>query len=183
MVSFKWIQGAAVTLATLGTVLPTEPVLADGPSKSRPAFKTVNAQVVDIALASGGTFKGRVVDHSGTPIEGAEVTIKQNNKDIGRGVTDKTGTFAVSNLKTGVYTVASGNTSGAFRLWSEKSAPPSAKEQGLLVMGENGARGNFGAYDGGWMFLFLGGVAAASLAVGIAGLVRADQVANHPHSP
>jgi hypothetical protein len=186
MLSFRWIRGAAVTLATLGTTIPAAPAIAgESISPARPAVSKVNAQVFDIALSSGGTFKGRVVDHTGAPMEGAEVVVTQDKKEIAKSLTDKTGSFAVSNLKTGAYTVSSGNTEGSYRLWAENTAPPSAKEQGLLVMGENGARGNFGFVDGAGVFVIGAAViGVAGLAVGIAALVRANQVANRtPASP
>jgi hypothetical protein len=160
--------------------------MAAGPSAAtRPIVKTVNAKIFDIALSNGGTFKGRVVDHAGVPMEGAEVVIKQNSKEIGRSLTDKTGTFTASNLNSGVYSVASGNTEGTYRMWAENTAPPSAKEQGLLVMGENGARGNFGYGDDGAWVLAVGAVAVAALTVGIVALVRANQANNKqlPASP
>jgi hypothetical protein len=185
MISLKSIRGVAVTLATLGTMIPAAPVIAgEAGAPTGPVIKKVDAKVFDIKLSSGGTFNGRVVDHTGAPLEGAAVVIKQANKEVGQTLTDKTGSFAVSNLKTGVYSVASGNTEGVYRVWSETTAPPSAKEQGLLVMGENGARGNFGAGDGTFWVLGIGVVAFTALGIGIAALVRADQVANRtPASP
>jgi hypothetical protein len=132
----KWIRGAAVALATLGMTIPNAPAIAAGPTAKGPSVKVVNTRVFDISLSNGGTFKGRVVDHTGSPLEGAEVSVKQNNKVVGRAVSDKSGTFAVANLKAGIYTMSSGNTEGQFRTWSENTAPPTAKDQGLLVMGE-----------------------------------------------
>jgi len=157
------VRGAAVTLAALGMMFPTLPAEAAG--QTRASVKSVDAKIFDIALSNGGTFKGRVVDHTGAAIEGAEVTVKQDNKQVAHSITDKNGSFAVGNLKSGVYTVASGATEGTYRVWSEKSAPPSAKEQSLLVMGQNGARGNFGYGDGfTWV---VAGVAIAALTVAI----------------
>lgn len=162
------LRGAAVALAAVGMMIPNAPAMAAGPSRAQ--VKTVDAKIFDIALSDGGTFKGRVVDHTGAAVEGAEVSVKQNNKEVAHSVTDKSGSFAVSNLKTGVYSVNSGATEGVYRVWSETSAPPSAKEQSLLVLGENGARGNFGAGDGAlWL---VGGIATAALIVGIIALSR-----------
>ena len=146
MKCFSLVRGAAVALATLGMMIPNAPAIAAGQAQGQ--VKNVDAKIFDIALSQGGTFKGRVVDHTGTAMEGAAVSIKQNNKEVASSITDKNGSFAVGNLKSGVYTVSSGATEGTYRVWAEKSAPPSAKEQSLLVMGENGTRGNFGAGDG-----------------------------------
>jgi hypothetical protein len=176
MKCFSLVRAAAVALATLGMMIPNAPAIAAGPSRVQ--VKTVDAKIFDIALSNGGTFKGRVVDHTGAAMEGAAVTIKQNNKEVARSITDKNGTFAVANLKTGVYSVASGATEGTYRVWSETAAPPSAKEQGLLVMGENGARGQFGCCDNTGVYI-VGAIAIAALVVGIIALDKAD----HPHSP
>jgi hypothetical protein len=181
MKSFGLIRGAAVALATVGMMIPNAPAMAAGQSQSRVQVKKVDAKIFDIAM-QGGAFKGRVVDHTGAAIEGAAVTVKQGSKEVARSVTDKNGTFAVSDLKSGVYTVSSGATEGTYRLWAEKSAPPSAKEQSLLVMGENGARGNFGCCDG-CMWL-VAGIATAGLIVGIVTLTRVnDAIDKIPTSP
>lgn len=164
-----------MTLATLGMVVPnTAAIAVEQAAAPRVEVKTVNAQIFDIALSSGGTFKGRVVDHTGTPLDGAEVTVKQNNKEIRRSVTDKTGSFEVANLNSGVYSIVSGKTEGTYRVWDSNTAPPSAREQGLLVMGENGTRGNFGYVDGYGKWV-IGGVAVAALAIGIVALTKANQ--------
>jgi hypothetical protein len=145
-------------------MIPNAPAIAA--ESARAQVKTVDAKIFDIAMTDGGTFRGRVVDHTGASMEGAAVTIKQNNKEVARSITDKNGTFAVGNLKTGVYTVSSGATEGTYRLWNEKAAPPSAKEQSLLVLGQNGARGNFGYTDGLGTYV-VAGIAVAALTVAI----------------
>ena len=179
----NWIRGAAVALAALGTVLPKEPVLAAGP---RATVRTVEAKSLDIALSAGGTFTGRVVDHSGQAMEGTEVTVKQGQAEIARTITDRTGTFTFSNLKNGTYTCAAGATTGVYRVWTEKSAPPSANPQGLLIQGQNGARGQFAAVDGAGNLLICT-IALITLGVAIATLVEVnnvqDKVNNLPHSP
>ncbi|HEY0982774.1 carboxypeptidase-like regulatory domain-containing protein, partial [Schlesneria sp.] len=124
-------------------------------------------RVPDLVLTAGGTMTGRVCDHSGKVIEGAKVVLKQNNKEIAQTVTNNEGTYSFKNLKSGIYQVGSGNTDGVFRVWSEKTAPPSAKEHALLVMGENGARGQFGAVDP-TLVLLTGGVIAAVVLSAIA---------------
>ncbi len=179
MKCFSLVRAAAVALATLGMMIPNAPVMAAG--QSRVQVKTVDAKIFDIAMHNGA-FKGRVVDHTGAAVEGAAITVKQNNKEVARSVTDKSGSFAVADLKSGVYTVASGATEGTFRVWSEKAAPPSAKEQSLLVLGQNGARGNFGCCDG--CTLLVAGIAGAALVVGIITLVRVnDAIDKIPTSP
>jgi hypothetical protein len=161
MTGLRLLQGAAVALATLGFVVPS-PKLFAADSKA-PAKKVQKSQIPDVSLASGGVFSGRVVDHAGTPLEGAEVVVKQGKDEVARTVTDKNGLFTAKNMKGGVYQVSSGNTDGVFRLWTEKTAPPVAKGQALLVMGENGARGQFGAIDPTIVLLTVGVIAAVVL--------------------
>lgn len=160
MNGLRLLQGAAVALATLGFVVPSPKLFA---ADKAAAKKVQKSQVPDVSLASGGVFSGRVVDHSGTPLEGAEVVVKQGKDEVTRTVTDKNGLFTAKNLKGGVYQVSSGNTDGVFRLWTEKTAPPVAKGQALLVMGENGARGQFGAIDPTIVLLTVGVIAAVVL--------------------
>jgi hypothetical protein len=162
MKGMKLLKGAAVALATLGFVLPCPKLFAaDQQKASAPA--AAKSRIPDVSLAAGGVFSGRVVDHSGTPLEGAEVVVKKDKKEVARTVTDKNGLFTVKEMKGGVYQVSSGNTEGVFRLWTEKTAPPVAKGQALLVMGENGARGQFGAVDPTIVLLTAGVIAAVVL--------------------
>ena len=118
----KWtnsIRCVSVTLALLGIVV-------DGPamaaSKGAPQkIKIVPVGTIfDVSLTSNGSCAGRVVDQSGVPVKGQ---------------------YIVPNLRSGVYTVGTGSSRGTYRLWSEKTAPPSAKANCLLVVSKNGARG------------------------------------------
>lgn len=184
MNAFRFVKGVAVSLATLGTVCPNLPVLADNPgaTAAAPAAKSVAAGTLpDITLGNGGTLSGRVVDHTGKVIEGAAVSLKQGNKEIAKTVTSKEGLYSFKNLKGGVYQVGSGNTEGTFRVWSEKAAPPAAKQHALLVMGENGARGQFGGVDP-LQVLLIGGVAAAVIISAIT-LNKVNDIPTKPASP
>src|SRR5438045_1938497 len=125
MNGIRFLKGAAVALATLGFVVPSPRLFADQQTANQqPAKRAQKSQIPDITLASGGVFSGRVLDHSGTPLEGAEVVIKQGKTEVARTVTDQKGVFTAKNMKGGVYQVSSGNTDGVFRLWTEKAAPP-----------------------------------------------------------
>lgn len=169
MNGMKLVKGAAIVLATLGMVLPGPVFAADGKAPGKDSIKIAKkGQIPDISLAAGGMFAGRVVDHNGNPLEGAEVVIKQNKKELARVVTDEKGVFSHPEMKGGIYQVSSGNTDGVFRLWTEKTAPPAAKGHALLVMGENGARGQFGGADPTLVLLAL--VTLATLVVAVISL-------------
>lgn len=146
----KFVRGAVVALAAWGVVFPQLTALAAGPKTiGKPIIRTVAANsVLDISLTRGETFTGRVVDQTGVALEGAEVVIKQGQTEVTRTITDKQGSFVARNMKGGVYTIASGATEGTYRVWAEKTAPPSAHEQILIVKGQNGARGQIGAVRG-----------------------------------
>lgn len=181
----RWIRGAAVGLAAFGTVIPSTSTVqaAERKPAQRVSVRSVDTKVFDVALSAGGTFTGRVVDHTGAAIEGAEVIIRQGQIEAGRAISDRNGSFAVGSLKNGTYFVSTGNTSGTYRLWSEKTAPPSANAQGLLILGENGARGQFAAVDCGGNLL-IAAITLAALGVAIATLVEVEDLKGKiPSSP
>ena len=178
---FKLFRGAAVVLATVGTVVPMNSVSAnETPTKAvRPASPTVAA---DIKKSADGRLAGRVVDSTGAAIENANVVVRQGAKDIVHGRTDQDGMFSITNVKPGTYQVSSGSTEGLFRIWNGKDAPPSARSNALLVVGQNGERGQYGGSNGGpggfslfnpTTFLLAAGIAGAGVASGIA-ISKAD---------
>ena len=147
----KLVRGAAVILATLGVVMPMPSVqAADSNQKVRPAASVA----ADVSKLADGQFAGRVIDHTGAVVEDAVVVIRQAGAEVSRAKTDKEGMFAVPNLKPGTYQVSSGTTEGLFRVWNEQAAPPTARKNALIVLGHNGARGQYANCDecppGGW---------------------------------
>jgi hypothetical protein len=179
MNGFRFVKGAAICLATLGTTVPQSKLLAaDGPVVSRPANTQRATAIPNIVLTEGSKLSGRVVDHTGKPLEGAQVTIKQNKKEVATAVTDKAGIYSFTNLKPGMYNIGSGNTDGMFRVWDDRTAPPSAKEHALIIMGENGARGQLGCCDPTLILLTAGVIAAVILSA-----ITLDKVDKLPTSP
>jgi hypothetical protein len=179
MSGIRFVKGAAICLATLGLVLPQAPAFADNALTPNAGAKVqAKASLPDVCLTTGGTLSGRVVDHTGKVLEGAQVTLRQDKKEIATTVTNKEGIYSFKALKGGVYQVSSGNTDGIFRVWAEKTAPPSAKEHALLVMGENGARGQFGCCDPTLVILTAGVIAAVILSA-----ITLDKVNKLPSSP
>ncbi len=142
----KLIRGAAVVLAAVGIVAPLPNVQA---ADSRAAQSRLVAATIaaDVTQSKDGSFNGRIVDHSGAAVEHADVMIRQNNKVVTQGHTDVNGLFAFKNLKPGTYQVSSGTTEGLFRVWNEQSAPPASKKNALIVLGHDGARGQYGGVD------------------------------------
>ena len=148
----KLVRGAAVILATVGVVMPM-PSLQAAESNQK-VRRPVASVAADVSKLANGDFAGRIVDHTGAVAENAEVVIRQGNAEIGRTRTDKEGVFSVPNLKAGTYQVSSGTTEGLFRVWNEQTAPPAARKNALIVLGHNGARGQYSNCDecppGGW---------------------------------
>ena len=190
---FAFIKSAAVALAMVGIVFPQTRILAEQKPSSAPEVKVVaENSILDVSLGKSGAFNGRTVDHTGAPVKGAKVVLKQGKAEVGQSVTDGEGRFAVQNLKSGVYQVSCGATEGTYRLWAQQSAPPAAKSQGLLVLGENGARGQYGACcdDGSGMMLcaagaIIAGIAIAALVIAINANNKSDndQAPPKPVSP
>ena len=121
-----------------------------------------------------GSFTGRVVDHTGKPLAKREVVVRQGEKEVGRAQTNEKGVFTVADVRPGNYTATAGNTTGTFRVWNDQTAPPSAKGHALLVMGENGARGQFGAVDP--TLLLLTTAIIASVIISAITLDRVNQI-------
>ncbi len=60
---------------------------------------------IDFALGPGGSISGVIEDGSGTPIEYAMVSATTDDHPGGTGFTDENGTYVISNLPPGSYTV------------------------------------------------------------------------------
>lgn len=185
MLSVRFMKGSAAFLAVFGMLIPQPWLHADSPESPAANTSAKVQRIPDLLLTKDGTMTGRVCDSTGKLVEGAKVELKQNNKSIGNTVASKEGQFSFKDLKGGIYHVRSGNTEGVYRVWTRPTAPPAAKEQALLVLGENGARGQFGATDP-TVLVIAGGVIAA-VAVSAVLLVKIDdlgsQVNQIPISP
>ncbi len=183
---FGLVRGAAVSLAALGMVSPQAQVFAQqgDSAKSQVIVKSDAKLAADVVLIEGN-FAGRVVDHAGTPLVDREVVVKQSGKEVARVTTNEKGVFTVKNVKPGNYIASAGKTDGNFRVWNEKTAPASAKGHALLVMGQNGERGAFGAVDPSLLLLTAGVIAAVIIAAITLGKVNdlQDDVDQIPKSP
>lgn len=176
MFGLRFVKGAAVGLATLGLMIPQVAFSQDTPQPKAPVSKNAQSKAADVLITDGGTVTGRVCNHTGKVIEGAKVELKQDNKVLGTTMTNKDGVYSFKSVKGGTYQMSSGNTQGTFRVWPEKGAPPTAKGHALLVMGENGARGQFGSVDPTLLVLTAGII--ASVIIGGVALNKIDKVSD-----
>lgn len=127
-------------LAAANLAFPHKAVVA-AEQTAKVAAVSVQKTVKDVSLASSGTMQGRVVNARGQALEGSVVTIQQAGKPVAQTVTNARGEFAVAGLKGGVYHVQAGDTTGVFRAWTARTAPPAAAEHALLVTSEEAING------------------------------------------
>ncbi len=158
-------RGVAVSLAVLGICLPQH-LLASTPAKQTPV-------VVDVALGQGGVFIGQVVDTNGAVKAKTTVSLRLGDRELAKAKTDANGFFAFSGLRGGVYQVAAAKGVSAFRVWAERTAPPTAEKGALIVSGKDVVRANIhrGGHTGAWMKYYLAnpwvvaGIVTTSVAV------------------
>lgn len=178
----KKIKGLAVTLACLGMMFPQGRILAATPAGAeKPVAKAPAVKgPIDVALAKGGMFQGRLVDDQGKSIEGAAVTVRQAGRVVAETATREDGRFEVKNLRGGIYQVKAGKVDGVCRLWSADTAPPSAANEVTVVSSTKIVRGQeecCGCFYPGtvnpWVVAALG-IGTAALVVGIVALDKAN---------
>ena len=157
----RWV---AASVAVVGLCLP-EPLLAAAPPGNQLPI------IADVQMRQGGLLLGQVVTPENAPLAGTEVVLLSGGKKLSTGKTDAKGYFAFSGLRRGVYQLTAAQGSGAYRVWTPGTAPPSAQRGALIVAGTDTVRGQNGAR----LFrnvmanpLVLAGVVATAIAVPIA---------------
>ena len=81
---------AALFVACFGMIVPQGALVA-----AEPASQHQTARMLDVALTSGGTLSGQVVDAQGKLIEGAVVAVRFQNRVVAKTTTDAEGRYAV----------------------------------------------------------------------------------------
>jgi hypothetical protein len=145
-----WFTRAAVALALGGIMLPqlatadfpaehatVQPVVRPVPAPAPPAAPSI----ADVALAEGGVLNGQVLDAQGQPMPQTNVVLQQNERLVASAVTDTQGRFTVGGLNGGLFLIAAGSATVAYRLWAPHTAPPAARSGALVVSGEQVVRG------------------------------------------
>ena len=122
-------------MATLGLVLPSANFAVALEPHSRPAaaLSRSGSEIGDVALGRGGSLQGQIVDAQGAAIPGITVTIFNRKQELARTVTNQEGNFAFTGLRGGLYMVSAQGQDTVKRLWSESTAPPTARSGILLV--------------------------------------------------
>lgn len=124
----------AAAVACLGLLMPQGALAA-------PAAKVASN---DVALRTGGTFVGQVVNAQGKPLTKTAVSVTLGDKEIVRTTTDKNGVFAAKGLRGGQYNVVAGGGVATYQLWAENTAPPVAAKGALIVTGQEVVAGQCG---------------------------------------
>ena len=75
---------------------------AQGDGSPAPAFG-------DVALDEQGDLQGVVVNIQGIPVAGAQVTVRQNDREVARTQCDAKGHFSVGGLRGGTYLIIVGD--------------------------------------------------------------------------
>jgi len=99
----------------------------------------------DVSLTSAGTLKGKAITGQGEPLASAQVKVLKNNEVVASAITAKDGQFEVAGLSTGIYEVQAGQGKGTVRVWEKQVAPPTARQDILVVSGAT-ARGQMGLF-------------------------------------
>ncbi len=90
---------------------------------------------IDVALRGNGEFHGQILDPQGYALRGVPVGLQRNGKIVARTHTDEHGKFQFTGLRGGVYNIRAPGGGNTYRLWSPGTAPPSAREQVIVVSG------------------------------------------------
>lgn len=153
--------------ASLGMMVPA-PALqaAETPPPLQAAPDAVQS---DVALHVGGVLLGQVVDGNGSPLPNAPVALRQADREVAAAVTEASGYFLLSGLRGGTHEIAVGPTRQVHRIWAPGTAPPSAQDGALVVVGERTTRGQQGPI-GYWLSnpWVVAGLVAAAVAIPVA---------------
>jgi len=121
----SWVQGAEKGVKSAA---PTKTAAQPGP-------------IQDVALSGDGVLEGMVIGASGTAIAGAPVLVAQEGNQVATSKSGKDGHFSVPGLRGGVYQVSSARGTGVFRVWTQDSAPPAARQLATVVAEPSVVRG------------------------------------------
>ena len=146
MLICKWIRRTALLLSTAGILIPTqcfhraaqadEQLLTQQPAITSLPTPAASVRPVDISLDAGNILHGAVVDNAGQPAAFASVLLLRQQQLVAIGQADEQGRFAISNVRGGLYQIASGDQMSLLRCWTDGTAPPTAKSQTLLQVSD-----------------------------------------------
>lgn len=149
-------------------------VLSPAAGEGASSIRRPAVPILDVALGEEGLVRGRVLNEAGKPLDGAQVVIRQDEQLLHKLLTNKQGEFSATGLRPGVYTIATVQGGGLYRLWPKNIAPPSARSQALILAKGPVMRAQFGGSGlADWASI---GVGVAGLTVGIIALDTINDV-------
>lgn len=146
------LAGFGMLATPLQAAPPTSSAASGRSALQRPAQRADSVKstsvvrklvIRDVALDASGRLVGYLVDTQGRPLAKQKLRVSNGKKDVAQTVTTAKGAFQVSVPRAGVYSLNTDTHSYVVRAWTQKTAPPSASRQALLVAGSDRVvRGN-----------------------------------------
>ena len=137
-------------------------------------------EVNDVALDDRGILHGSFVDQLGLPLPGTQVIARQGKTKTRKAITNGAGTFQLTGLKGGIWSITVGSQSTLYRIWAPGIAPPIAKsrllviKRALAIRGQSGEEaGMLAAFDNGTLFSV--GAGLAGITLGTIGISEASE--------
>ena len=163
--SMRVFKTVIVAMACLGWLLPQQAFCApEAAAESAPA----QPPIVDVRMTADGTLGGKLVDQSGKAMGNQLVVLHSAGQAVMQVKTNKQGDFAFHRVRGGVYQMRIDDSGVACRVWPKDVAPPSAREQLLVVVGAPVVRGQQPIGAAFSSPLFVGAVLAAAIAIPVA---------------
>lgn len=127
---YRLFKAVVAGLACTGILIPAYALEAAEPPVKRQQSKS---GILDVRLAKSGVFEAQVFDAKMKPVANVGVSIRKERKEVLRTKTDGRGFFRAHGLKPGIYYVIAGTGHGLYRVWSDRTAPPSARSQIRMI--------------------------------------------------
>ena len=121
----RGIQWTLTLVCMVSVVLPPGIQAADKTSSL--------VAVRDVALAADGTLRGSLLAADGKPQANADVILCKGREVVGTAKTRVDGSFAMPQVRPGLYELASAQSVNLYRVWTARTAPPAAQATALLV--------------------------------------------------
>lgn len=144
-----YLKATVTGLACLGMFLPADlmaaPPEAKGKSTGRASLtgnvtsasagksRRAKTRIVDVELAKGGTLNGQVINAKKDSINKAVISVRTAKQEVGRSLSDESGSFTIQKIPTGTFYVVAGTGHGVYRLWKNGTAPKKALKQIKIV--------------------------------------------------
>lgn len=102
-----------------------------------------NRTITDISLTANGELLGAIVNKNGQPLVANPVQVFSQQKLVVAAKTDSNGRYRIKGLRTGLHVIRIAGKDQACRLWTAKTAPPTAKRglvtanDGTIVRGQS----------------------------------------------